>query len=139
MAPSQTTDEAETAGTNCPLGQQGQNCPVSPCLRRRYVEGEDGIFNKSTYLVHTCIHSYVHMYVCMYIHTYIYQKSIARLIHNRATFGKGVFFQLNPSPSNKFATHLHRGRYIRTYTYMCHGAGAKVGWIKEYRRLTFTM
>ena len=22
---------------------------------------------------------------------------------------------------------------------MCHGAGAKVGWIKEYRGLTFTM
>ena len=23
--------------------------------------------------------------------------------------------------------------------HMCHGAGAKVGWIKEYRGLTFTM
>ena len=29
------------------------------------------------------------------------------------------------------------GSYI--HKYMCHGAGAKVGWIKEYRGLTFTM
>ena len=31
--------------------------------------------------------------------------------------------------------------YIHTYihTYMCHGAGANVGWFKEYRGLTFTM
>ena len=25
------------------------------------------------------------------------------------------------------------------HLHMCHGAGAKVGWIKEYRGLTFTM
>ena len=25
------------------------------------------------------------------------------------------------------------------HAYMCHGAGAKVGWIKEYRGLTFMM
>ena len=29
--------------------------------------------------------------------------------------------------------------YIRMYVCMCHGVGAKVGWIKEYHRLTFTM
>ena len=28
---------------------------------------------------------------------------------------------------------------LHVHTYMCHGAGAKVGWIKEYRRRTFTM
>ena len=34
---------------------------------------------------------------------------------------------------------IHIYIYIYIYIYMCHGAGAKVGWIKEYRGLTFTM
>ena len=52
---------------------------------------------------------------------------------------------------HKCSIFAKAGTYVRTYvhmyvhtmpyihTYMCHGAGAKVGWIKEYRGLTFTM
>ena len=36
-------------------------------------------------------------------------------------------------------SHLSVYLFFMCVYHMCHGAGSKVGWIKEYRRLTFTM
>ena len=39
-----------------------------------------------------------------------------------------------------YSVIIYNDKYIRdSHHAMCHGAGAKDGWIKEYRGLTFTM
>ena len=66
------------------------------------------------------LYLYLPVYIHTYIHTYIHILYIHTMyIHTYAH------------------TYIHAYLYI--HTYMCHGAGAKVGWIKEYRGLTFTM
>ena len=43
------------------------------------------------------------------------------------------------SVKDSFVLSMHVHMYACIHVHMCHGAGAKVGWFKEYRGLTFTM
>ena len=66
-------------------------------------------------------------------------KQIVARIHCTAITDLG--YTPHPPAIEKFWLEHCSCMYVHMLMYvcMCHGAGAKVRWIKEYRGLTFTM